>query len=194
MQVQSEVMRRLVGPTGIRNNLRYTQEFHRLAAIQGKLLDSDGSVFYDWFAEFGITPNTTQAFNLAANTARTIRPICGNIVRTMKRKAQGAFLNSTRVVALCGDEFYDNFVTHTDVEKTYANWNAAVDLRGGTAFKEFSFGDITWINYRGSDDTLVCQVGLTNGSAAITGLPAGLATGYNISGPEYPGWSDPFVV
>lgn len=186
MQVQSEVMRRLVGPTGIRNNLRYTQEYHKLAAVQGKLLDADGSVLYDWFAEFGITANPTQAFNLLANTAGTIRPICGNIVRTMRRKAQGAFLNSTRVVALCGDYFYDKFVTHTDVEKTYANWNAAVDLRGGTAFKNFAFADIEWINYRGSDDTVVCQVGLTNGSAAITGLPAGLASGYNISGPNIP--------
>jgi hypothetical protein len=59
-------------------NLRYTQEFHRLAAVQGKLLDTDGSVKFDWFAEFGITANPTVAFNLLANTARTIRPVCAS--------------------------------------------------------------------------------------------------------------------
>lgn len=186
MQVQSEVMRRLVGPTGLRSLINYTQEYQFLAAVQGKLLDADGSVLYNWFDEFGITANPTQAFNLVANTARTIRPVCAEIVRTMKRKAQGAFLNSTRVVALCGDEFYDNFVTHTDIEKTYANWNAAVDLRGGTAFKNFAFADIEWINYRGSDDTQYALVGLTNGSAAITGLPAGLTGTIYISGPNIP--------
>lgn len=188
MQVQKELMRRTVGPTGIRNNLRYTQEFHRLAAVQGKLLDTDGSVKFDWFAEFGITANPTVAFNLLANTPRSIRPIAGSIMRQMKRKSQGAFIEGrTRVIGLCGDQFYDNFVTHTDVEKTYANWAAAEDLRKGTAFKTFPFADIEWVNYRGSDDTLLLTGGFTNGSAAITGLPTGLANGMAISGPGIPG-------
>jgi hypothetical protein len=187
MQVQKELARRIVGPTGLRNNLRYTQEYHRLAAVQGYLLDSDGSVKFNWFNEFGITPNATVPFNLLANTERTLRPLCGQIVRTMKRKAQGSFIeNRTRVVALCGDSFYDNFVTHTDVERTYANWQAAVTLREPTAFEQMKFADITWINYRGSDDTSLINAGFTNGSAAITGLPTGLANGMDISGPGIP--------
>ena len=187
MQAQKEIMRRMVGPTGLRSNLRYTQEFHKLAAVQGKLLDTDGSVKYDWFAEFGITANPIVPFNLLANTARSIRPVAANIVRQMARKAAGAFIpGKTRVIALCGDQFYDNFVTHTDVEKTYANWAAAEDLRKGTAFKTFPFAEIEWVNYRGTDDTLVIAAGFTNGSAAITGLPTGLANGMDISGPGIP--------
>ncbi|HEY3847804.1 MAG TPA: major capsid protein, partial [Acetobacteraceae bacterium] len=181
MQVQTELARRMVGPTGLRQNLRYTQEYHRLAAVQGLLLDYDGSVKYNWYNEFGITPNPTVAFNLIANTARTIRPLAAGIVRTMKRKAQGAFIeNRSKVIALCGDAFYDNFVTHTDVEKTYANWLQAASLREGTAYKQFDFADVTWINYRGSDDTSLISAGFTNGSAAITGLPTGLANGQDI--------------
>jgi hypothetical protein len=186
MQVQSEVMRRLVGPTGIRNNLRYTQEFHKLAAVQGKLLDADGSVLYDWFDEFNITANTTVTFGLAAKTVGSLRPICAEIARGMKRKAQGAFLNSTRIVALCGDAFWDDFITHPDVEKTFLNWMQAVELRKGTDFEDMTFANIDWINYRGSDDTFAALVGMTNGSAAITGLPANLANGMNISGPNIP--------
>lgn len=186
MQVQTELARRMVGPTGLRNNLLYTQEYHKLAAVQGKLLDADGSVKFDWFTEFGITANPEVAFNLSANTAGTLRPVCANIVRTMKRKAQGAFNLSTSVVALCGDAFFDKLVTHNDVEKTYANWLAAASMREGTAFKDFGFSDITWINYRGSDDTNLITAGFTNGSAAITGLPTGLANGTNISGPGIP--------
>lgn len=184
MQVMKELARRIVGPTGIRNNLRYTQEYHRLAAVQGFLLDSDGSVKFNWFNEFGITPNPTVAFNLPANNVGSLRPVCNNLVRQMKRKSQGAFINSTRPTALCGDDFWDKFVTHVDVEKTYLNWAEATELRKGTAFESYSFGGIDWVNYRGSDDTFAILVGLTNGSAAITGLPANLANGFSISGPN----------
>ena len=186
MQVQSEVMRRLVGPTGLRNNLRYTQEYHKLAAVQGLLLDADGSVMYNWFEEFGITANPTVAFDLAAKTAGSLRPIAAEISRGMKRKAQGAFLNSTRIMALCGDAFWDDFITHPDVEKTFLNWMQAVELRKGTDFETMTFANIDWVNYRGSDDTFAAKVGMTNGSAAITGLPANLANGMNISGPNIP--------
>lgn len=187
MQVQKEVARRLVGPTGLRSNLQYTQEFHRLAAVQGLLLDADGSVKFNWFSEFGITANPEIAFNLAANTAGTVRPIAANLVRNMRRKAQGAFINSSSVVALCGDAFYDKLVTHTDVEKTYANWQAAVSLRQGTAFKDFEFADITWVNYRGSDDTNTVIVALTGGAATGT-VPAGsgITSGMSVTGANIP--------
>lgn len=188
MQAQKEVSRRLVGPTGLRSQLQYTQEYHRLAAVQGKLLDADGSVKFDWFAEFGITANPVVPFNLAANTAGTIRPVAGNLVRSMWRKAQGAFTSGTSVVALCGDAFYDKLVTHTDVEKTYANWQAAQALRVGTAFKQdFEFGDVVWKNYRGSDDTLTVQVALTNGAATGT-VPAGsgITSGMSVTGANIP--------
>jgi hypothetical protein len=153
--------------------------------VQGKLIDADGSVLYDWFSEFGITANPTVTFNLVANTAGTIRPLSlPGIVRSMMRKAQGAWRNSTSVVGLCGDDFYDRLVTHTDVEKTYANWQAAQALREGTAFKsDFQFADITWINYRGSDDTFAASCAATNGSPTVT--PAsltGIAVGMNVSG------------
>lgn len=187
MQVEAEVARRTVGPTGLRQNLRYTQEFHRLAALQGLLLDSDGSVKYNWFTEFGITANGVVPFNLAAGTAGTIRPAAAQIVRSMARKAQGAFLNSTRVTALCGDDFFDKLVTHPDVVQTYANWQAAVALRQGTAFEAFSYAGVDWVNYRGSDDNISISAALTNGSAVATvgvGNTGALVVGNNVSGPN----------
>jgi hypothetical protein len=188
MQVQAEVSRRLIGPTGLRSLLNFTQEFHKLAAVQGKLLDADGSVKFDWFAEFGITPPPQVVFDLAAGTLGSIRPLCGQLARNMARKAQGAFTNSTSVVALCGDAFFDKLVTHPDVEKTYANWQAAQALREGTAFKsDFVFGDITWVNYRGSDDVATIKGLATNGNAVIA-LPAnhGVTTGTLVTGPYIP--------
>jgi hypothetical protein len=188
MQAQAEVSRRTVGPTGLRNQLLNTQEYHKLAAVQGKLLDADGTVKYDWYQEFGITPNPQVVFDLAAGTAGSIRPLCGQLSRNMARKAQGAFTTSSSVVALCGDAFFDKFVTHPDVEKTYANWQAAQALREGTAFKtDFVFGDITWVNYRGSDDVATIKGAATLNNAVIV-LPAnhGVVTGTLVTGPYIP--------
>lgn len=148
-----EVARRLTGPTGLTMHRELTLEYHRLGAVQGILLDADGTEINNWFDEFEITPTAEWVFNLAANTPGTLRPLCNNIVRTMKRKSGGAFIdNYTEVHALAGDSFFDKFVTHTDVVSTYANWNAAVALRQNSAFADFEFGDITWHNYRGTDD------------------------------------------
>lgn len=160
MQVQEEVGRRLNGPTGLTRNIEYTWEYHRLAAVQGLLLDADGSVVYNFFNEFGITQPTEIAFNLTAGTANSLRPMINGITRQMARKAQGAFTAGTKIYALCGDAFYDALVNHPDVIRTFLNWSAAADLRGtqGGAFDAFYFGGIYWVNYRGSDDNSTIKI------------------------------------
>jgi hypothetical protein len=161
MQVQDEVARRLAGPTGLLKNIEYTWEFQRLAAVQGLFTDFDGTIKYNWFQEFGITQATEVGFNLAAGTANSLRPICNGIIRTMARAAQGSFTPSTQVWALCGDTFYDAFVNHPDVIRTFVNWSDAKEIRGGNAggaFTAFEFGGIRWLNYRGSDDNSTIKI------------------------------------
>jgi hypothetical protein len=161
MQVESEVARRLSGPTGLLASVEYTKEYLRLAALQGLVLDpKDGSIVYNWFNEFGITQAAPVVFDLVANTQYALRPICNSIIRTMARKAQGAFTATTRVYAMCGDRFYDLFVNHQDVIRTFVNWSEAADLRDsqGAAFDAFDFSGITWFNYRGSDDNQTIKV------------------------------------
>jgi hypothetical protein len=75
MQVQAEVARRLAGPTGLIANVRYTWENMRLGAVQGLLVDADGSTLYNWFDEFGSSAPAEVDFNLAAGTANSLRPI-----------------------------------------------------------------------------------------------------------------------
>ncbi len=158
MQVQAEVARRLNGPTGLTSNIEYTWEFQRLAAVQGLCLDADGEVKFDWFAEFGIEKPKDIVFDLSLNAdgsavkPNSLRPMCNNIVRTMARKSQGAFLPSTEVYAMCGDDFWDRLTNFPDVTRTYYNWAAAQELRQGNAFQAMRFGGINWFNYRGSDD------------------------------------------
>jgi hypothetical protein len=158
MQVQAEVARRLSGPTGILTHLDYTEEFQMLAAVQGFLLDADGSVWYNWFDEFEFVQPDEIAFNLDANIEYSLLPICNALVRSMARSAQGAFTTETSVTALCGDSFYDKLTNHVDVQKTYKNWSDAAQLREGGAFQHFRFGGIEWVNYRGSDDNSTIKI------------------------------------
>jgi hypothetical protein len=161
MQVQDEVARRLAGPTGLLKNLEYTWEYQRLAAVQGLFTDADGTVKFDWFQEFGITKPMEVGFNLPAQMPNSLRPICNQITRSMARKAQGSFTPSTKVFALAGDAFYDSFVNHPDVIRTFINWSDAREIRGGNtggAFTAFEFGGINWLNYRGSDDNMTIKI------------------------------------
>jgi hypothetical protein len=162
MQIQAEVARRLSGPTGLQNSLELTRERHRLGAIQGIVLDADGSTIYNYFTEFGIAESAELNFNLADRTAGfegRLRKACNAVVRAMIRACKGSFTSRSRVVAICGDEFWDALTTHPDVEKTYLNWQAAQELRGGNAFGAMDFGGISWTNYRGTDDGTTVAVG-----------------------------------
>lgn len=162
MQVETEVARRLSGPTGLLASIEYTKEYLRLGAIQGLMLDpKDGSTVYNWFDEFGIAVPATTHFNLAAGVANSLRPLCNGIVRTMARAAQGAWTPTTRIYALCGDTFYDQLTNHPDVIRTFINWSDAKALRDnsqGAAFDAFDFAGITWFNYRGSNDNSTIKV------------------------------------
>lgn len=163
MQLQTEVARRLNGPTGLISNIEYTWEFGRLAALNGQCLDATGTVVYDFFEEFGIARPNPITFNLnqtdgVAAAPNSIRPLCNGIVRTMARRSQGAFTPTTQVYSLCGDEFWDALTNHPDVTRTYYNWAAAEELRKGQAFQAMRFGGINWFNYRGSDDATTIAV------------------------------------
>jgi hypothetical protein len=148
-QVQGEFLRRLAR---VRADTELTHEYHRLGALQGKLLDADGtSVIYDYFDKFGVTE--AAAVNFALTTATTdVRGKCAAVVRAMARSSKGAFTPATQVHALVGDTFYDLLINHDQVRKTFEGWAAAADLRQGAAFNAFTYGGITFHNYRGTDD------------------------------------------
>lgn len=127
-QVQGEFLRRMAR---IRADMELTHEYHRLGALQGKLLDADGtSVIYDYFDRFGVTEAAAVSFALSTGTT-DIRAKCAEIIRGMARSARGAFTPNTKVHALVGDEFYDKLINHEQVIATYQGWAAASDLREG---------------------------------------------------------------
>lgn len=151
-QVQAEYLKRMAS---VRDDMDLTHEYHRLGALQGLLLDADGtSVIYNYFTEFGVVEPAAIDFDLdnATPASGALRLKCAEVIRSMTRSAAGAFTPGTTIHALTGDAFYDSLITHPEVEKTYLNWQAAADLRQDRSFQAFTYGGITWHNYQGTDD------------------------------------------
>eukprot|EP01037_Dinobryon_pediforme_P017839 gene17839-18067_t len=150
MQVQAEVARRAAR---VENDRALTFENMALGALQGIVPDADGSLIKNWYSEWGIAPNALINFTMESATT-DVTAACKAIVRGMMRAGKGAFTTATKVHALVGDAFYDQLITHPSVKQFYLNWNAAQSLRddASTPFGDFTFGGITWHNYRGTDD------------------------------------------
>lgn len=162
---QSLVAEKMTGDTGLLSQVEFTFEAMRLGAIKGQVLDADGSTLIDWHSEFGIAPNSSQ--NWALSTGSTeVRKKCSAIIRAMARASKGAMGPGSSIHALCGDDFYDALTNHPEVRETYLNQQAAnalrdavVDSGASGVFGRFSYGGITFHNYRGTDDGTRVAVG-----------------------------------
>jgi hypothetical protein len=164
--LQLEVARRQMK---IKQNFELTKEHMRLGAIQGLVQDADGSTIYSWFDEFGVNPNAVITFPFAGLAAGTtaegaILTLCNQINRATLRALKGLGGNNVVVHAICGDGFWDAFVTSSEVRDTYRFAMQALQLQNdvGSAFESFRYGRIMWHNYRGTDDNSTVAVP-TNG-------------------------------
>lgn len=190
--VQNEVADIMNGKTGLRGAVELTHEHMRLAAIQGKLLDADGSVLADWYTAFGIDQPDEIDFDLGNAKAETgaIRTKCNNVIRAMMRASAGAWLpGQTYAVALCGDNFFDDLVGNAETRATYLNQQEARELRSavGQAFGTFDYGGIQFINYRGTDDESTVHVHTDKCHFFPVNAPDAFRVGYS------PAESFPFV-
>lgn len=151
-----------------------TMELHRLGAVQGILLDTDASTLYNYFTEFGITQPAEIDFDLdnASPTSGALRSLISNSVTRPIARALGAAWNpGVRILGLAGDTFFDQFVNHADVVRTYEGWMAAENLRAGTAFETFRFGGVEWVNYKGTDDNSTVAIGAGKVQFIVLGVP-----------------------
>ena len=161
--------------------LNLTHEYHRLGAINGVVLDADGStVIRNFYTEFSITPPTEIGFDLD-NRTRMNEYIKTNVIRPMQRALGGRWVPGASIVALCGDTFYDRFIENPEVRASYLNWQAAQELRGSTgkAFESFSFGNVEWVNYRGTDDNSTVAIGTDKCRFIPVGVPDVFQTVYS---------------
>jgi hypothetical protein len=120
-----------------------TLEYHRAGAIQGQILDSDGStVVYNLFTEFGVSQQTHDI--ALSNTNTNVRNEAVAIQRLIETELGAEPI--TGYIAFCGDSFFDTLIQHSSVVESLKYQESAL-LRGDIR-KGFEYGGITWTNPR----------------------------------------------
>ena len=134
--------------------LELTREYHRMAAIQGYVLDADGSVVMDVYDEFGLVRPAAVLIDPSLIEGELRKQIYANVTRPLTATLNLSGRNAPgRLVVLCGDTFYDNLITAKEIRETYLNTQQAADLRNGfQPYDSFTYAGITWMNYRGTND------------------------------------------
>lgn len=140
-----------------------TEEYHRLKVItEGKLLDKDGSVLFNYFTEMGENAPSEEDFDLDNNNPpkAALREKCDDLWRAMAATLDG--LPFTGILALCGDAFFKDLVKHKEVYDLYLGWQGAKTLQASTIsatasvaggiWGELEFANIRWVNYRGGQN------------------------------------------
>jgi hypothetical protein len=133
----------------VTSRLDPTLEYQRLGALQGIILNADGSVLYNLFDEFGVTQPITVSFELDSTAANgSVRAACNQMVREIGNSMGG--LPFAGVHALVGADFYEALIKNAEVRATYLNQMEAAQLRNGTVYQPFNYGGITFEEYRGA--------------------------------------------
>lgn len=134
-----------------------TLEYQRVGAVKGIILNGDGSVLYNLFDEFGVTQEGEIDFDLdnASPANGALRRKCAGAVRLIEDNLGGVPL--VGVHAFCGNNFFDDLLSHKEVTASYQATPMAEVLRQGFVYPNnlriygaFEFGGIVWENYRGS--------------------------------------------
>lgn len=130
-----------------------TQEYARIGAIKGIITYADSTTL-SLYTAFGVSQAAERAWDLTNGSpaAGAVRKTCAAVIRQMATALDG--LPFSGINALCGDAFFDDLIANTEVRATYLQTQEASELRsayvaGGQSYGSFTFGGITFENYRG---------------------------------------------
>ena len=143
-QVLGEVLDR---QEELRGSIDITREYLRAGALQGQVLDADGSVLVDLHQAFGISK---KSVDFVLGTATTdISKKAREVTRHIRTNLLGDVM--TGVMGLMHPEFTDKLMGHADFKeryKHYQNQNGGDPLRDDTS-AGFDFQGIRWKEYQG---------------------------------------------
>lgn len=140
------VMTRVAEKLGyMRRKHEITREFRQWKALEGKVLDADGSEMLDIFDLLG---KTRKVVDFVLGTAGTnIRAKIEEILDHQAEEAEGETL--TGATAYCGATFWEKLTSHAKVEKAWEFWNGRSNMLGEDQRGGFPFGGITWMKHIG---------------------------------------------
>lgn len=123
-----------------------TLENLRMGALKGRVLDYDGSVLLDLFQMFNVTEQVVD-FVLGTSTTDVLGK-CQDVTGYMEDNLLGETM--TGVHALCSPEWFRKLVSHASVKDAYKYYQSGPQILREDVRKGFTFGGITFEEYRGS--------------------------------------------
>lgn len=131
----------------LRNDVESTVEHLRAGALKGVILDGDGTTeLFDLYDIFNLTEKSIN-FELGT-TGTDVRAKCLELARHVETQLGAA--SYQRIHALCSQQFFDALIAHPKVQTAYERWESGRFLRDDPRYTGFTFGGITFEEYRGS--------------------------------------------
>lgn len=130
----------------MRQNFEATFEFHRMGAINGVIMNPDGTEIHNLFDIYDITQKE-MAVDFSGTDSNAIKKIATEIVPYLQDKLGSTPYGS--IVVLCGDEFFRNLILLEEVKDAYNRPKDGQFLRDNQMRDGFEYAGIWWENYRG---------------------------------------------
>lgn len=146
----------------MKSDLEYTREHLMLGALQGKILDADGSTLVDIYDRFKLTRRKqTISFAKTANVVQALE----TAKNTLRKHRGGEAVNGW--ICLCSAKFFAELTGHSTISDIYLRHQTGQVYRDGLD-GEFRHAGIRFIQY---DHEFESGAKIADGAAII--LPAG---------------------
>jgi hypothetical protein len=124
-----------------------TEEWHLVNAIQGLLVDADGTTLFNAFTDFGVS-QTSIDFTFATGTpTNDVGQKLVQVVRHIEDNLQGETM--TGVHALVGSTWFDRFIAHPSVTQAYQFYASTQEPLRQDVRRRFVHKGVTIEEYRG---------------------------------------------
>lgn len=123
-----------------------TEEWHLVNAIQGKLVDADGTTLFNGFTDFSVTEKSVN-FDFA-NAGADMGLKLTEVVRHMEDNLLGESM--TGVHALVGSTWFDSFVTHASIKEAYKYYASVQEPLREDVRRRFVHKGVVIEEYRGT--------------------------------------------
>lgn len=127
------------------NKFDITEEWHLVNAIQGQLLDADGSSLFNAFTDFGVS-QTSIDFTFATGTTDMGQRLI-QVARHMEDNLLGETM--TGVHALVGSTWFDRFISHPSIAEAYKYYASVQEPLRQDVRRSFTHKGVTIEEYRG---------------------------------------------
>lgn len=170
-------------------DLDVTEEWHRLCAVRGILLQNDGTtVVQNIFTFFGVSAIPDIDFDLVLADTPAFEADCNLVHRTIAQELTIAPWTTGVVGAICGDTFYDLLLGRADVRAAIVE-DQANRARAGSAdptsflrenhvYSQVLYNNILWMNYRGNNSLINNWIAAGNAHFFPIGVPGLFRTWY----------------